>query len=78
MLSSGAGRFGMSDDLEINVEEEEPERRYFVDKIELDELRRYVCLDLARMCGPLPDKTVDLAKKMESFLLGKGPRAVSE
>ena len=66
----------MSDDEIELIPEEEPERVYFVDKIELPELRRYVCLDLARMCGPLPDKTVDLAKKMEAFLLGKGPRSV--
>jgi hypothetical protein len=69
----------MSDeDLEIETvtEDPEPERSYYVDLIELPELRRYVCLDLARMCGPLPEKTVDLAKKMEAFLLNKGPKAV--
>jgi hypothetical protein len=67
----------MSDEeLEI-IPDEEPERTYYVDLIELPELRRYVCLDLARMCGPLPDKTVKLAKEMEAFLLNKrGPQAV--
>lgn len=66
----------MSDELEIELQDEDPERPYFVDKIDLPELRRYVCLDLARMCGPLPEKTVDLAKKMEAFLMGRGPKAV--
>jgi hypothetical protein len=29
------------------------------------------------MCGPLPDKTVKLAKEMETFLLGRAsPKAV--
>lgn len=67
----------MSDELELEqVEDPEPERDYYVDKINLAELRRYVCLDLARMCGPLPDKTVKLAREMEAFLLNKGPKAV--
>lgn len=67
----------MSDDLEIIPEaDEEPERSYFVDKIDLLELRRYVCLDLARMCGPLPEKTVKLAAEMEAFLTGNGLKVV--
>lgn len=66
----------MSDEEIELVPDEEPERTYFVDQIDLPELRRYVCLDLARMCLAAPDKTVELAKKMEAFLLGKGPRSV--
>jgi hypothetical protein len=68
----------MSDDLEIESVEEfpEPERDYYVDKIDLAELRRYVCLDLARMCLAAPDKTVKIAREMETFLKGAGPRAV--
>lgn len=67
----------MSDDLEIIPEaDDEPERSYFVDKIDLLELRRYVCLDLARMCGPLPEKTVKLAAEMEAFLTGNGLKVV--
>lgn len=65
------------DDLEIeSVPEEEPERAYYVELIKLDELRRYVCLDLARMCMAAPDKTVKIAREMETFLLGRGPKAV--
>ncbi len=64
-------------DAEILPEEtEEPERDYYVDKIKLEELRRYVCLDLARMCEPMAKDVVKIARDMESFLLGKGPRAV--
>lgn len=69
----------MSDEeLEIEsvTEDAEPEREYYVDKIDLPELRRYVCLDLARMCLAAPDKTVKIAREMETFLKGAGPRAV--
>jgi hypothetical protein len=67
----------MSDELEIeSIAEPEPERDYYVDQIKLDELRRYVCLDLARMCMAAPDKTVKIAREMETFLLGRGPKAV--
>jgi hypothetical protein len=68
----------MSDDLEIESVEEfpEPERDYYVDRIDLPELRRYVCLDLARMCMAAPDKTVKIARDMETFLLGRGPKVV--
>jgi hypothetical protein len=78
MTLSQEGDGSMSDELDVDLVEdvEEPERTYFVDKIDLAELRRYVCLDLARMIGPLPDKTVKLAKDMEAFLLDKGPREV--
>lgn len=67
----------MSDDLEIESEIEEPERGYYVDKIALPELRRYVALDMARMIGPLPDKTMKLAREIETYLKGgTAPRAV--
>lgn len=68
----------MSDDLEIETvtDDAEPDRDYYVDKIDLAELRRYVCLDLARMCLAAPDKTVKIAREMETFLLGRGPKAV--
>jgi hypothetical protein len=68
----------MSEELEIESVEEipEPERPYYVDLIELPELRRYVCLDLARMCMAAPDKTVKIAREMETFLLGNDLRVV--
>jgi hypothetical protein len=49
---------------------------YYVDQVELPELRRYICLDMARMMAVLPEKTVKIAREMETFLLGKGPRSV--
>jgi hypothetical protein len=70
-----------NDDLEIeSVSDElpEPDREYYVDKIDLAELRRYVCLDLARMCLAAPDKTVKIAREMETFLKGNGVRGAVE
>lgn len=66
----------MSDDLDVEIEAEQPEREYYVDKIDMPELRRYVALDMARMIGPLPDKTLKLAREIDQFLQGKGPRSV--
>lgn len=70
----------MSDsDLEIESitdDVPEPDRPYYVELIELPELRRYVCLDLARMCEPLAKDVVKIAREMDAFLQGKGPRAV--
>ena len=67
----------MSDDLEIIPDTEgEPERMYYVDQIDLPELRRYVCLDMARMMAVLPEKAVKVAREMESYLMGKGLKAV--
>ena len=64
-------------EVDLDTTTEEPERRYYVDLIELPELRRYVAIDLARMIAPLPDKTVKLAREIEAFLLNKTPpRAV--
>jgi hypothetical protein len=67
------------DDLDAElIQDEEPERAYYVDKIDMPELRRYVALDMARMIGPLPDKTLKLAREIEQFLLGKGVRGAVE
>jgi hypothetical protein len=41
-----------------------------------DEQRRYLCLDMARMAGALPEKVVSVAVEMEKFLLGKRLKAV--
>lgn len=71
----------MSDDLEIESvpdDNEEPDRDYYVDKINLDELRRYVCLDMARMCEAMPKDVVKIARDMEAFLMGKGVRGAVE
>lgn len=68
-------------DLEVEVVPEtdaEPERAYYVDLIELPELRRYVCLDMARMMAVLPEKAVKVAREMENYLTGKGVRGAVE
>ncbi len=49
-----------------------------MDRISLDELRRYVCLDLARMCEAMPKDVVKIARDMESFLMGRGVRGAVE
>lgn len=72
----------MSDlDLEIIPETEEvtdPTHHYYVGKIELPELRRYICLDMARMMAVLPEKAVKVAREMENYLQGKGVRGTVE
>lgn len=44
----------------------------------LEELRRYVCLDLARLVGAVPEKVVRLARDMERFLLGRSLRITDD
>ena len=44
----------------------------------LEELRRYVCLDLARLIGVVPDKAIRLARDIERFLLGRSLRSTDE
>ncbi|HET6619728.1 MAG TPA: hypothetical protein VFG64_07285 [Dongiaceae bacterium] len=44
----------------------------------LEELRRYVCLDLARLMGVLPDKAIKLAREIERFLLGRSLRSAED
>lgn len=64
----------MSDlDVEIvpEVDEEDNVHRYYIDKIELAEHRRYICVDMCRLAGSLPDKLVEHAKKLEAFLIGE-------
>jgi hypothetical protein len=52
-------------DLELEVVPETGENtdsghHYYVDQVELPELRRYICLDMARMMAVLPEKTVNV------------------
>jgi hypothetical protein len=44
----------------------------------LEELRRYVCLDLARLIGVVPDKAIRTAREIERFLLGRSLRSADE
>lgn len=48
----------------------------YVLKASPDELRRYIALDLITALNPWTDKTLAQAKQIETFLVGKGPRAV--
>ena len=69
----------MTDDEAVEVNEDSaltPEG-YFAHAT-LDELRRYVCLDLARLGGTMPEKLVKTARDMERFLLGRSLRAADE
>ena len=49
----------------------------YVLKIGTDELRRYVAIDLVTALQPLTKETLPLARQIEAFLQGKGPKAVS-
>ena len=44
----------------------------------LEELRRYVCLDLARLLGAVPDKAIRLGREIERFLLGRSLRSADD
>lgn len=66
-------------DLELEVTpdtETETDRPYYLDQIELPELRRYVCLDMARMMAVLPEKAVKVAREMENYLIGNDLKVV--
>ena len=41
-----------------------------------EELRRYVAIDLVTALQPLTKESIALAKQIESFLKGAGPRSV--
>jgi hypothetical protein len=65
-------------DIEVIPEDELPadqtvHEAYF-DLVPLEEKRRYLALDMARLCGPLPDKLVKLAQDIDKFLAGKMPK----
>lgn len=65
------------EEYEINEDSALTPEGYFA-QAQLDELRRYVCLDLARLAGTLPDKLVKTAREMERFLLGRSLRAAED
>jgi hypothetical protein len=65
------------DEIEINEDSALTPEGYFA-QASLDELRRYVCLDLARLGGAMPDKLVKTGRDMERFLLGRSLRAADE
>lgn len=65
------------DEIEINEDSALTPEGYFA-QASLDELRRYVCLDLARLGGTMPDKLVKTAREMERFLLGRSLRPADD
>jgi hypothetical protein len=69
----------MADEDEMTVTEDAaltPEG--YLAQAPLEELRRYVCLDLARLIGVVPDKALRLARDIERFLLGKSLRSADD
>jgi len=65
------------DEVEISEDSALTPEGYFA-QASLDELRRYVCLDMARLGGVMPDKLVKSAREMERFLLGRSLRTADE
>ena len=69
----------MSDDDEVvTVDDAALTPEGYFAQASLEELRRYVCLDLARLMGVVPDKSVKLARDIERFLLGRSLRAADD
>jgi len=84
-MSAGRGSDGramegeiMSDEEETVVEDEALTPEGYFAQAPLEELRRYVCLDLARLVGAVPDKAIKLAREMERFLLGRSLRPTDD
>lgn len=50
----------------------------YVAKCEVDELRRYVALDIVVALNPWDKDTIKKAREVENFLLGKGVRGAVE
>ena len=69
------------DELEIDVFPEDSRTWYakmidkYMEEVGVDELRRFLCLDMATMYSP-PDAVATNAAAFERFLKGRGPRAV--
>lgn len=76
--SSSEGRSIMFEEIELLQEPDLETAGCYVEQVDLDELRRYVALDMARMLGSLPDKAVKLAESIDRFLQGKSLRNVNE
>lgn len=69
----------MSDEEEIvTVEDSALTPEGYFAQAPLEELRRYVCLDLARLLGAVPDKAIKLAREIERFLLGRSLRSTDD
>lgn len=68
----------MSDDEETIVTDDALTPEGYLAQAPLEELRRYVCLDLARLLGVVPDKALRLAREIERFLLGRSLRSAED
>lgn len=68
----------MSDEEETIVGDDALTPEGYLAQAPLEELRRYVCLDLARLVGAVPDKVIRLARDMERFLLGRSLRITDD
>lgn len=69
----------MSDEEEtVTVEDSALTPEGYFAQAPLEELRRYVCLDLARLLGAVPDKAIRLAREIERLLLGRLLRSAED
>ena len=68
----------MSEEEETIVTDDALTPEGYLAQAPLEELRRYVCLDLARLVGAVPDKVIRLARDMERFLLGRSLRVTDD
>ncbi|HET6158718.1 MAG TPA: hypothetical protein VFE34_10270 [Dongiaceae bacterium] len=68
----------MDDDEETIVADDALTPEGYLAQAPLEELRRYVCLDLARLLGAVPDKAIRLAREIERFLLGRSLRSADD
>jgi hypothetical protein len=68
----------VDDDEETIVADDALTPEGYLAQAPLEELRRYVCLDLARLLGAVPDKAIRLAREIERFLLGRSLRSADD
>lgn len=65
------------DEIEVTDDSALTPEGYFA-QASLDELRRYVCLDMARLLGVVPERAIRLAREAERFLLGRSLRSADD
>ena len=68
----------VDDDETVVIEDDALTPEGYFAQAPLEELRRYVCLDLARLIGVVPDKAIRMARDMERFLLGRSLRSADD
>jgi hypothetical protein len=55
------------------VTEDVPAYFSYLEQVSLEEMRRYIALDMARLVGATPDKLVKHSREIERFLAGNLP-----